>query len=224
MTWGSPWPVLWPSIVAAFLRLAMAGCLLAGSEELRGRRVDARLVFGAAALFLVAKQFVDPFLSGRGGIALNLGAMAVTMLAASWRLLTFPPLPRAERTLAALGLAGYALLSAVMPLLRDDNPRLGVLFFSSWTMQLCAGVGMLALFFRASYEGELAAERTRGATLTEALQGFIPICMHCKAIRDESEHWKALEQYVADRSAVRFSHGLCPDCARTHYGAYMERA
>jgi hypothetical protein len=224
MAWGSPWPVLWPSIVAAFLRLAMAGCLLAGSEELRGRRVDARLVFGAAALFLVAKQFVDPFLSGRGGIALNLGAMAVTMLAASWRLLTFPPLPRAERTLAALGLAGYALLSAVMPLLRDDNPRLGVLFFSSWTMQLCAGVGMLALFFRASYEGELAAERTRGATLTEALQGFIPICMHCKAIRDESEHWKALEQYVADRSAVRFSHGLCPDCARTHYGAYMERA
>src|SRR6476469_2247658 len=52
--WGSPWPVLWPSIVAAYLRLAMAACLLAGSEELRGRRVDARLVFGAAAAFLVA--------------------------------------------------------------------------------------------------------------------------------------------------------------------------
>jgi hypothetical protein len=223
IAWGSPWPALWPSITAAYLRLAMAGCLLAGTEELRGRRVDARLVFGAAALFLVAKQFIDPFISIRAGIALNLGAMAVTMLIASWRLATYTPLPRAERALAALGLAGYSLLSATMPMLRDDNPLLRVLFFSAWTTQLCAGVGMLALFFRLSYETELAVEKTRGATLTEALQGFIPICMHCKAIRNEEQHWKALEQYVADRSSVRFSHGLCPTCARTHYGAYMGR-
>lgn len=224
VAWGSPWPVLWPSIVAAYLRLAMAGCLLAGTEELRGRRVDARLVFGAAAFFLVAKQFVDPFISARAGIALNLGAMAATMLVASWRLGTHAPLPRAERALAALGLAGYALLSAWMPLLRNDSPLLHVLFFCSWTSQLCAGVGMLALFFRLSYEAELAVEKTRGATLTEALQGFIPICMHCKAIRDEAQQWKALEQYVADRSSVHFSHGLCPTCARTHYGDLMERA
>jgi hypothetical protein len=222
--WGSPWPALWPSIVAAYLRLAMAGCLLAGAEELRGRRVDARLVFGAAALFLVAKQFVDPFISARAGIALNLAAMAAPMLVAGWRLATYALLPRAERALAALGLAGYAVLSATMPMLRDDTAVLRVLFFSSWTAQLCAGVGMLALFFRLSYEAELAAEKSRGDRLTEALQGFIPICMHCKAIRDEEQHWKALEQYVADRSSVRFSHGLCPDCARTHYSAYLGRA
>lgn len=223
MAWGAPWPMLWPAIVAAYLRLAMACCLLAGTEELRGRRVDARLVFGAAAAFIVLKQLVDPFISLRSGIALNLGAMAVTMLIAAWRLGTYAPLPRAERALAALGLAGYALLSARMPLLPDNTPLLRVLFFSSWTSQLCAGVGMLALFFRLSYEAELAVEKTRGATLTEALQGFIPICMHCKAIRDEDQHWKALEQYVADRSSVHFSHGLCPTCARTHYGDYAER-
>jgi hypothetical protein len=221
--WGTPWPILWPSIVAAWLRLAMAGCLLAGTEELRGRRVDARLVFGAAILFLLAKQFVDPFIPARMGIAINLGAMAITMLIASWRLGTSAALPRAERGLAAIGLAGYALLSASMPLLRDNDALLRVLFFMSWTTQLCAGVGMLALFFRLSYEAELAAEKTRGTTLTEALQDFLPICMHCKAIRDEEQHWKSLEQYVADRSSVRFSHGLCPTCARTHYGAYLDR-
>lgn len=224
MAWGTPWPTLWPSIVAAFLRLVMAGCLVAGVEELRGRRVPARLVVGAAAAFLVAKQVVDPFLPPRGGIALNLAAMAVTMLLASWRLATYAPLPRAERALAALGLGGYAVLSATMPLLQDDNPLLRALFFTSWTTQLCAGVGMLALFFRLSYESELAIEKSRGATLTEALQGFIPICMHCKSIRDEQQHWKSLERYVADRSKVRFSHGLCPDCARTHYGVQLERA
>jgi hypothetical protein len=224
MAWGTPWPVRWPSIVAAFLRLVMAGCLVAGVEELRGRRADARLVVAAAALFLLAKQFLDPFISPRAGIAVNLGAMAAAMLVASWRLATFGPLPRAERALTALGLGAYAVLSATMPLLGDDNPALRTLFFSSWTTQLCAGVGMLALYFRLSYETELSREKSRGATLTEALQGFIPICMHCKAIRDEGQQWKSLERYVASRSTVRFSHGLCPDCARTHYGVNLERA
>lgn len=221
--WGSPWPVLWPSIVAAYLRLVMAGCLLAGVEELRGRRVGLRVIPAAAALFLLAKQFVDPLLTPRLGIMLNLGAMALTMLVASWRLGTYATLPRAERALTALGLGAYALISAVMPLL-PDSALLSRFFFASWTMQLCAGVGMLALFFRASYEAELAVEKSRGASLTEALRDFLPICMHCKAIRDEEQHWKSLELYVADRSTVRFSHGICPTCARTHYSEYLGRS
>ncbi len=219
--WGSPWPMLWPSMVAAWLRLAMAACLLAGTEELRGRRVDARVVVGAAVAFLLAKQAVDPFVSPRTGMMVNLGAMAVTMLLAAWRLATCATLPRAERALAALGLAGYAVLSAGMPFLAEDSALLPPLFFAAWTAQLCAGVGMLALFFRLSYDAELAVEKSRGATLTEALQDFLPICMHCKSIRDEQEQWKALEQYVADRSSVRFSHGLCPSCATTHYGPFL---
>jgi hypothetical protein len=223
VAWGSPWPMLWPSVIAAYLRLAMAGCLLAGAEELRGRRVNAGLVFGVAALFLLAKQVVDPFIPGRAGIVINLGAMALTMIIAGWRLGTYAPLPRAERALAAVGLAGYAALSMWMPLLPENSELLPRFFFLAWTAQLCAGVGMLALFFRASYEAELAAEKSRGASLTEALQDFLPICMHCKAIRDEEQHWKSLEQYVADRSSVRFSHGLCPTCARTHYDAYLGR-
>ena len=221
--WGSPWPVLWPSIVATYLRLVMAGCLLAGAEELRGRRVDARLVAAAAALFLLAKQGVDPFIAPRTGIIINLGAMALTMLVAAWRLATHAALPRDERALAAIGLAGYALLSGFMPLLPEDSRLLVPLFFMTWTAQLCAGVGMLALFFRASYDAELATEKSRGASLTQALQGFIPICMHCKSIRDGDEQWKTLEKYVADRSSVQFSHGLCPTCAHTHYGEFVER-
>jgi hypothetical protein len=223
VAWGTPWPVLWPSIVAAFLRLMMAGCLLAGVEELRGRRVNVRLVLGAVVLFLLTKQLVDPFIPVRAGIVINLGAMALTMVVAGWRLGTHALLPPAERALTAVGLAGYAVLSMWMPLLPENSELLPRLFFLAWTAQLCAGVGMLALFFRASYERELRVEKSRGASLTEALQDFLPICMHCKAIRDEGHHWKSLEQYVADRSSVRFSHGLCPACAQTHYDAYLGR-
>ena len=220
--WGSPWPALWPSIVAAYLRLAFAGCLLAGVEELRGRRIDGRLVVGAAFLFLVLKQLVDPALSPRAGIVTNLAVMSLLMLSASWRLASWHSLPRAERSLAAGALAVYALLTGSMPLLPEDSVLLGRLFLTAWTAQLCIGVGMLALYFRASYESELAFEKSRGATLTAALQDFLPICMHCKAIRDEAQRWKPIEQYVADRSSVRFSHGVCPDCARAHYGELMD--
>jgi hypothetical protein len=77
---------------------------------------------------------------------------------------------------------------------------------------------MLALFFRSSHEAELRVEQERAARLAEVLQDFLPICMHCKAIRDERQRWRTIEEYVADRSDIQFSHGLCATCAREHYG------
>jgi hypothetical protein len=49
------------------------------------------------------------------------------------------------------------------------------------------------------------------------LEGLLPICSFCKKIRVENE-WVPVERYVADRSDADFSHGLCPDCLREHYG------
>jgi ligand-binding sensor domain-containing protein len=52
-------------------------------------------------------------------------------------------------------------------------------------------------------------------TLAEVktLQGLIPICAYCKKIRDDSGFWARLEQYFSQRSEVKFSHGVCPECA-----------
>lgn len=215
--WGSPWPLPWLGTVAAFLRLAFAGCLLAGVEELRGRRVDSRPIFAVVLVYVLASASIEPLLPGRTAVVINLVLMLLIMLTASWRLGTCRQLPFAERSFTAMALAVYAPVTAFLPLLPEDSALLQPLFFVSWTLQLCIGVGMLAIFFRASHEAELRAEQLRGATLTEALRDFLPICMHCKSIRDDQEHWKSIEQYVADRSAVRFSHGLCPACARAHY-------
>lgn len=52
----------------------------------------------------------------------------------------------------------------------------------------------------------------------ERLQGLIPICAHCKRIRDDSGFWNAVEQYIEERSEARFSHGICPTCVETHFG------
>lgn len=45
------------------------------------------------------------------------------------------------------------------------------------------------------------------------LSGLLPICGWCKSIRDDRGQWQRLEQYLSERSAAQFSHGICPRCA-----------
>jgi sigma-B regulation protein RsbU (phosphoserine phosphatase) len=44
------------------------------------------------------------------------------------------------------------------------------------------------------------------------LHGLLPICAYCKAIRDDSDYWHRVEEYVAEHADVQFSHGICPKC------------
>lgn len=53
-----------------------------------------------------------------------------------------------------------------------------------------------------------------------ALEGLLPICSFCKSIRNDREEWVQLEDFMARHSGTVFSHGLCPVCAKKHYGDY----
>jgi CheY-like chemotaxis protein len=44
------------------------------------------------------------------------------------------------------------------------------------------------------------------------LHGLLPICSDCKRIRDDQNHWQTVENYLAARTDVKFTHGLCPIC------------
>lgn len=44
------------------------------------------------------------------------------------------------------------------------------------------------------------------------LQGFIPICMHCKQIRDDKGYWYKVETYIEKHSNAKFTHGICLCC------------
>ena len=55
----------------------------------------------------------------------------------------------------------------------------------------------------------------------KVLKGILPICMHCKKIRDDSGYWSQVEVYIHDHSGVDFSHGICPDCMKSHYSEYL---
>lgn len=52
------------------------------------------------------------------------------------------------------------------------------------------------------------------------LRGFIPICSHCKGVRDDSGYWHRLESYLTSHTEAQLSHGICPDCVNTHFSDF----
>jgi len=64
-------------------------------------------------------------------------------------------------------------------------------------------------------ELEIALDRVK------QLEGIIPICMHCKKIRDDKDYWRQIEDYISDHSEALFSHGICPECLQKYYSDYL---
>lgn len=51
----------------------------------------------------------------------------------------------------------------------------------------------------------------------KTLQGIIPICSHCKQIKDGEGMWNKVEEYIDTHTEAQFSHGICPDCWGKYY-------
>lgn len=56
----------------------------------------------------------------------------------------------------------------------------------------------------------------------KTLTGLLPICSHCKKVRDDTGYWQQVEDYVSGHADVEFSHGVCPDCVRKHYAEFAD--
>jgi DNA-binding response OmpR family regulator len=59
----------------------------------------------------------------------------------------------------------------------------------------------------------LASVHRDGAHLGEN----IPICSFCKKVRDHDGIWHDIDRYLTSIAQADFSHGVCPDCRRSHY-------
>lgn len=62
-----------------------------------------------------------------------------------------------------------------------------------------------------------AEELKEALAEVRVLRGILPICAHCKKIRDDAGYWSGVEEYVSDRTDADFSHGICPDCLHEHF-------
>jgi len=78
---------------------------------------------------------------------------------------------------------------------------------------------LLELYFRSL---EKAMDKIR------SLEIFLSICANCKRVRtpggdpEKKESWKPIDQYIEQNTQTRFSHGICPDCAKKIYPHYYQ--
>jgi phosphoserine phosphatase RsbU/P len=46
----------------------------------------------------------------------------------------------------------------------------------------------------------------------ESLRSTLPICAWCKSIRDDTDLWHSVEEYLASHTDSDLSHSICPQC------------
>ena len=64
---------------------------------------------------------------------------------------------------------------------------------------------------------ETIVELKKALSEVKTLSGLIPICSHCKKIRDDKGYWTQIESYIHEHSEADFSHGICQECAEKYY-------
>jgi len=120
------------------------------------------------------------------------------------------------------GLTPAIALSLLLPTVRLW------LVVGTWTVPYPLETSIVNYLIRVAVLGVVAVFVHRNAVQTRALtrevhllKGLLPICSHCKRIRDQAQVWQLLETYIGTRTEAQFSHGICPECMRTHYGDLM---
>lgn len=140
------------------------------------------------------------------------------------------------------GIMARRLLPAaiILPLLlgwlviREHRPGLydspgGVAFFVVcamffFTALILATARQLHLLDLARREAVIARDHTiaelqHALDEVRTLQGLLPMCAWCKKVRDDQGYWDDVASYIARHTEASVSHGICPDCASTHFPA-----
>ncbi len=181
---------------------------------------------GFLALVPVARSAVVDTMSD-GVLVLDEGGRLVDLNPAAARLarieaLRARPAPAVPAPIASVVAAGHEQAEATLEL--AGRSRVIEVRVSPFGTSKGRPLGRLVLLRditeRRAAEQErerLLAELQSAAAEIRQLQGLLPICSSCKRVRDDSGYWNQIETYISAHADVRFSHGLCPDCARKLY-------
>jgi hypothetical protein len=78
------------------------------------------------------------------------------------------------------------------------------------------------LFAAALRQTELTANLEQALAEIRTLRGILPICAHCKRVRNDAGAWEQVEVYVRKHTHAEFTHDICPECAKEHFGKYAD--
>ncbi len=104
-------------------------------------------------------------------------------------------------------------------------PLVRLYFNTVWTIPwtlvesiINALIRICILILLAYLVDRVAKESIASKKEVKLLEGLLPICASCKKIRDSSNEWRQLEEYITRHSEAKFTHGVCPECAQKLYG------
>lgn len=90
--------------------------------------------------------------------------------------------------------------------------------------QIVSQVTEAILYHQAILEKEKLLQELQAAyDKMKKLSGLLPICSHCKKIRDDSGYWNQVEKYITEHSNAVFSHGICPECLQKYYPEFSKK-
>ncbi len=69
----------------------------------------------------------------------------------------------------------------------------------------------------------VSADLAEAASEIRTLRGLLPMCSHCKGIRNDDGFWQSVEVYVRDHSEADLTHTVCPTCLKKEHPALYER-
>ncbi len=75
----------------------------------------------------------------------------------------------------------------------------------------------LELIYMNAVLGDKSRRLTDYLMELQTLRGIVPICAHCKSIRDKDNQWHPVEHYLVKHPQADFSHGICPACMKKLY-------
>ncbi len=70
---------------------------------------------------------------------------------------------------------------------------------------------------------ELLGRLQKALANVKTLSGLLPICAHCKKVRDDKGYWNQIEVYVRQHSEAQFSHSICPQCMQELYPEFCDK-
>lgn len=91
---------------------------------------------------------------------------------------------------------------------------------------VCSILAYIIEGLRERFESEsrvLIEKLEKALSEVKTLEGLLPICAHCKKVRDDTGYWNQIEAYLSDRANARFTHGVCPQCLEEYYPTFVEK-
>jgi PAS domain-containing protein len=77
-------------------------------------------------------------------------------------------------------------------------------------------LSIIASPFEYEHQGYVLLQLENVTELIE-LRRVIPICSVCNKVRNDDEYWHRLETFFDKHLALKFSHGICPDCLKSQF-------